>query len=44
VECPEEDAEQAAALLTREMEGVADFAVPLTADAHWGKNWLEAKG
>ena len=31
-------------LLTEEMEGVAHLAVPLTAEAHWGKNWLEAKG
>lgn len=44
VECPEADAAQAAALLTEEMEHVADFAVPLTAEAHWGRNWLEAKG
>lgn len=44
VECPESDAEAAAKLLTEEMEHVADFAVPLTAEAHWGKNWLEAKG
>ena len=26
------------------MERVVDLSVPLTADAHWGKNWLEAKG
>lgn len=44
VECPAGDAEQAAALLKEEMEGVAHLSVPLTADAHWGKNWLEAKG
>jgi len=43
VECPEEDARRAAALLAEEMEGVARLSVPLTADAHWGKNWLEAK-
>lgn len=43
VECPEADAPKAAALLTEEMEHVAGFAVPLTAEAHWGKNWLEAK-
>lgn len=44
VECPEERASQAAALLEEEMERVASLTVPLTAEAHWGKNWLEAKG
>ena len=44
VECPEEEAERAAALLTEEMERAATLSVPLTAEAHWGKNWLEAKG
>lgn len=44
VECPQADARQTAALLAEEMEGVAHLSVPLTADAHWGKNWLEAKG
>ena len=44
VECPEAQAERAAALLKEEMERVVTLSVPLTADAHWGKNWLEAKG
>ena len=44
VECPEAQAEAAAALLKEEMERVVTLSVPLTADAHWGKNWLEAKG
>ena len=44
VECPETEAERAAALLKAEMENVVGLTVPLTADAHWGKNWLEAKG
>ena len=44
VECPEPQAERAAALLKEEMERVVALSVPLTADAHWGKNWLEAKG
>ena len=44
VECPEAQAEAAARLLKEEMERVADLSVPLMADAHWGKNWLEAKG
>ena len=44
VECPEPQAETAARLLREEMENVVSLSVPLTADAHWGKNWLEAKG
>ena len=44
VECPEGEAETVAKLLAEEMEGVASLSVPLTAEAHWGKNWLEAKG
>ena len=44
VECPESEAETVAKLLTEEMENVVRLSVPLTADAHWGKNWLEAKG
>ena len=44
VECPEAEAETAARLLAEEMQGVAHLAVPLTAEAHWGRNWLEAKG
>ena len=43
VECPEAMAEQVARLLTEEMEGVMHLSVPLVAEAHWGKNWLEAK-
>ena len=44
VECPEAEAARTAALLTEEMERVAALSVPLTAEAHWGRNWLEAKG
>lgn len=44
VECPEEDGPQVARLLEEEMARVADLSVPLTVEAHWGKNWLEAKG
>ena len=44
VECPETQAEAAARLLEEEMEHVVELSVPLTAEAHWGKNWLEAKG
>ena len=43
VECPEEQAAQVAALVSREMEGVAQLKVPLTAEAHFGKSWYEAK-
>ena len=43
VECPEEEKKRVAALLTEEMEGAMHLSVPLTAEAHWGKNWLEAK-
>ncbi len=44
VECPEAEAETVAKLLEEEMENVVLLSVPLTAEAHWGKNWLEAKG
>ena len=43
VECPESEAERVKDLLETEMEGVMELAVPLTAEAHSGKNWLEAK-
>ena len=43
VECPEAEAETVAALVTREMEGAAALAVPLTAEAKIGKSWYEAK-
>ena len=44
VECPEGEAEQVQRLLAEEMEHVAKLAVPLTAEAHAGKSWAEAKG
>ena len=44
VECPENEAERVKSLLTQEMEGVCALTVPLIAEAHSGKNWLEAKG
>ena len=43
VECPQAEAEAVQALLAQEMEGVYQLAVPLTAEAHSGRNWLEAK-
>ena len=43
VECPEERADAAKAILQEEMMGVAKLKVPLIAEAHCGKNWLDAK-
>ena len=43
VECPEAIAEDVAALVSREMEGVAELSVPLTAEAKVGKSWYDAK-
>ena len=43
VECPEEIAHQVAALISREMEGIASLSVPLTAEAKYGKSWYDAK-
>ena len=43
VECPEALAQAVSALVSREMEGVAKLKVPLTAEAHFGKSWYEAK-
>ena len=37
-------AQRVAELLTEEMQNAAQLSVPLTAEAHCGKNWLEAKG
>ena len=44
VECPEGEAETVKALLTDKMEHVAELAVPLTAEAHAGRTWAQAKG
>ena len=43
VECPEAEAEQVKALVTREMEAAASLSVPLTAEAKSGRSWYEAK-
>ena len=43
VECPEEIASQVAALVSTQMEETAALAVPLLAEAKWGKSWYEAK-
>ena len=42
-ECPEDKAEQAARILTEEMQGAVSLAVPLTAEAHFAKDWYDAK-
>ena len=42
VECDEKDAQKASEILKQEMESAADLAVPVTADAAFGKNWLES--
>ena len=44
VECKESDAQAVCLILAEEMENAAEMQVPLTADAHSGKTWLEAKG
>ncbi len=43
VECPEEMAAGVAAVVSREMEHIAQLKVPLTAEAKTGKSWYEAK-
>ena len=43
VECPEEIAPDVAKLVSREMEGIANLKVPLTAEAKIGKSWFDAK-
>jgi len=43
-ECPAEEAEQVAELLSREMQAAAELSVPLTAEAGIGSSWYEAKG
>ena len=41
VECPETEADQVKTILVREMEGAYPLSVPLIAEAHSGKSWLE---
>jgi DNA polymerase I len=43
LECDAADADRAAALARRTMEGAAALAVPLTVDVGRGANWAEAK-
>ena len=44
VECPESERQQVERLLAEKMAQVMDLSVPLIAEAHSGRNWLEAKG
>jgi DNA polymerase I len=43
-EVPEGDVEKVAAMVKKEMEGVASLAVPLEVEVGWGKSWYDAKG
>jgi DNA polymerase-1 len=43
-ETPEHERPDAAALVKREMEGVANLRVPLVVTIGAGKNWIDAKG
>ena len=43
LECPPEEAEQAAALLREAMEDAIELQVPLVAEVHQGQNWACAK-
>ena len=43
VEAPEEEAERAAEILKREMEGAVSFALPLTVEVSVGKTWYDCK-
>jgi len=42
-ECPDAEAERVMEVLAQEMENAAKLSVPLTAEAHAGKSWHEAK-
>ena len=43
VECPADMAEAVAALVSREMQAVAELKVPLQAEAKIGESWYDAK-
>ena len=43
VECPEEIAQDVAALVSKTMQDVESLKVPLLAEAKWGQSWFEAK-
>ena len=42
VECPEAECERVRTILREEMQGAADFSVPLTCEAKSGRSWAEA--
>ncbi|MBE6968749.1 MAG: DNA polymerase I [Ruminococcaceae bacterium] len=42
VECPEAERDRCAAVLREEMEQAVNYAVPLVAEAKWGRSWAEA--
>jgi len=42
VECPEGEKDRCAAVLRQEMESAVSYAVPLVAEAKWGRSWAEA--
>ena len=42
-ECPVEQAARVTRILEEEMEGAVSLAVPLTAEAHTGETWYDAK-
>jgi DNA polymerase-1 len=44
LEVPETDVEPVAALVKKEVEGVASLAVPLEVEVGWGTSWYDAKG
>ena len=44
VECPEGETQRVKELLEGEMEHAVELSLPLTAEAHAGKSWAEAKG
>lgn len=44
VEAAEKDAQEAKEILVSCMENACNLAVPMSVDAHIGKNWFEAKG
>lgn len=44
VECPENESEKVRDILTEEMTNAVNLSVPMTVEAHIGKNWLLAKG
>ena len=44
VECPQEEAQKAAQIVSREMENACEMKVRLKSDANIGKTWYDAKG